>query len=253
MENKYNLYHGDCLNILQRIENNTIQLCLCDLPYGVLNKSNKAAQWDKPIDLKLLWKELKRVGTDNCAFIFFASGLFTHDLIESNRKDFKYTLVWDKKRTTGFLNAKRQPLRQHEDIIIFYSKQPTYNPQFTKGDPSHSRGLNCKGTNNNYGNFINPSDKKFTDDKYPTSILKFEKNIHVLNHPTEKPVSILEYLIKTYSNEYDTVLDPTMGSGSCGEACLNINRKFIGIELDDNYFEMAKQRIENHITQKSLF
>ena len=247
MEGKYSLFNGDCLEIIKQIPNHSIQLCLCDLPYGVLNKSNKAAQWDKPIDIHLLWKELKRVGTENCSFVFFSSGLFTHDLIESNRKDFKYTLVWDKKRTTGFLNAKKQPLRQHEDIVVFYSKQPTYNPQFTKGEPSHSRGLNCKGTNNNYGSFINPSDKKFTDDKYPTSILQFEKNIHILNHPTEKPVSILEYLIKTYSNEGDVVLDPTMGRGSCGEACLNTGRKFIGIELDTTWFNFAKERIENHV------
>jgi site-specific DNA-methyltransferase (adenine-specific) len=208
---------------------------------------------DKPIDLKLLWKELKRVGTDNCAFIFFASGLFTHDLIESNRKDFKYTLVWDKIVKTGFLNSKKMPLRQHEDLVVFYSKQPTYNPQFTKGKPSHIRGLNANDTNNVYGKFKNPMDQSYTDDKYPTSIIRIPKNARIMNHPTEKPVPILEYLIKTYSNESDTVLDPTMGSGSCGEACLNINRKFIGIELDDNYFEMAKQRIENHVPQKSLF
>ena len=253
---KYGLYHGDCLNILQRIENNTIQLCLCDLPYGVLNKSNKAAQWDKPIDLKLLWKELKRVGTDNCAFIFFASGLFTHDLIESNRKDFKYTLVWDKKVVTGFLNAKKQPLRRHEDILVFYQKQCVYNPQFTKGKPSHIRGENAKSCNRLWGSteveaqkIVNV--KKYTDEKYPTSILLFEKNIHVLNHPTEKPVSILEYLIKTYSNEGDVVLDPTMGSGSCGEACLNTQRIFIGIEMNDTWFAFAKKRIENKIKENN--
>lgn len=248
---KYKLYHGDCLDVMKHIPDNSVQLCLCDLPYGVLNKSNKAAQWDKPIDLQSLWQEIKRIGKDNCAYVFFASGIFTHDLIESNRKDFKYTLVWDKKRTTGFLNAKKQPLRLHEDIIVFYSKQPIYNPQFTKGNPSHSRGLNCKGTNNNYGSFINPSDKKFTDDKYPTSILSFEKNIHVLNHPTEKPVSILEYLIKTYSNEEDLILDPTMGSGSCGEACLNLQRGFIGIEKDNTWFEFARKRLENKIKENN--
>ena len=148
-----------------------------------------------------MWKELKRVSVENCAFVFFASGIFTHDLIESNRKDFKYTLVWDKKRTTGFLNAKKQPLRVHEDIVVFYSKQPTYNPQFTKGSPSHVRGEGAKAKDSVYGSYKIPRSCKYTDDKYPTSILQFEKNIHVLKHPTEKPVSILEYLIKTYSNE----------------------------------------------------
>lgn len=239
------LYHGDCLVELKNIEDHTVNLCLCDLPYGVLNKSNKAAQWDKPIDLTLLWKELKRVAVENCAFVFFASGIFTHDLIESNRKDFKYTLVWDKKRTTGFLNAKKQPLRLHEDIVVFYSKQPTYNPQFTKGSPSHIRGEGAKAKDSVYGSYKIPRSCKYTDDKYPTSILQFEKNIHVLKHPTEKPVSILEYLIKTYSNEGDTILDPTMGSGSCGEACLNTNRNFIGIEMNEEWFSFAKNRLEN--------
>ena len=241
---EYTLYHGDCLEQLKNVGSNSASLFLLDLPYGVLNKSNKNAQWDKPTDLSLLWKEMKRIGKDNCAFVFFASGLFTHDVIESNRKDFKYTLVWDKCRTTGFLNAKKQPLRQHEDLIVFYSKQPTYNPQFTKGKPCHSRGKIKEDThNNNYGQFDRVYDQKFTDDKYPTSILRFEKNQHVLNHPTEKPVDILRYLIRTYSNEGDLVIDPTMGSGSCGEACILENRNFIGIELNDEWFSFAENRL----------
>ena len=144
-----------------------MQLFLCDLPYGVLNKQNPHAAWDKPIDLNHLWYEIKCIGTPNCAYAFFASDIFTHDLIESNRKDFKYTLVWYKKATTGFLNAKKQPLRRHEDIVVFYSKQCKYNPQFTKGTPSHIRGANATGkVNHNYGNYNLASTKKFTDDKY---------------------------------------------------------------------------------------
>lgn len=240
------LFHDSCLNVLPTLPSSSVQLFLCDLPYGVLNKQNPNASWDKPIDLNVLWKDMKRIGTPNCAYVFFASGLFTHDLIESNRKDFKYTLVWDKKVTTGFLNAKKQPLRRHEDIVVFYAKQCKYNPQFTKGMPSHIRGANAKAGDSVYGSYKMPSTKKFTDDKYPTSIICFEKNKHVLKHPTEKPVSILEWLVKTYTDEGDTVCDPTMGSGSCGEACQNVHRNFIGIEMDTLWYEYASNRLNYH-------
>lgn len=240
------LFHDSCLNVLPTLPSSSVQLFLCDLPYGVLNKQNPNASWDKPIDLNVLWNEMKRVGTQNCAYVFFASGLFTHDLIESNRKGFKYTLVWDKKVTTGFLNAKKQPLRKHEDIVVFYQKQCKYNPQFTKGTPSHIRGANANNVNNVYGSCPFQSTRKYSDDKYPTSILCFEKNIHLLKHPTEKPVSILEWLIKTYTDEGDTVCDPTMGSGSCGEACQNVHRNFIGIEMDTSWYEYASNRLNYH-------
>lgn len=240
-----NLFNGNCFDVLPTLPSSSVQLFLCDLPYGVLNKQNPHASWDKPLDLGVLWREMKRIGTPNCAYVFFASGLFTHDLIESNRKDFKYTLVWDKKVTTGFLNAKKQPLRRHEDIVVFYAKQCKYNPQFTKGTPSHIRGANATAKNDHvYGVYSAPITKKYTDDKYPTSILCFEKNKHTLKHPTEKPVSILEWLIKTYTDEEDMVCDPTMGSGSCGEACLNLNRKFIGIEMDEIWYDYAVKRLE---------
>ena len=239
------LFKGNCFDILPTLPSSSVQLFLCDLPYGVLNKQNPHAAWDKPVDLNALWKEMKRIGTPNCAYVFFASGLFTHDVIESNRKDFKYTLVWDKKATTGFLNAKKQPLRRHEDIVVFYSKQCKYNPQFTKGTPIHIRGANATGKgNHNYGNYNPEITMKYTDDKYPTSILCFEKNKHVLKHPTEKPASILEWLIKTYTDDGDTVCDPTMGSGSCGEACLNLNRKFVCIEMDEIWYDYAVNRLE---------
>lgn len=243
--NNVTLFCDDCLNVLPSLESNIADLFLMDLPYGVLNKSNKKAKWDKPIDINALWIHLKRIGKPNCCFIFFASGIFTHDIVESNREYFKYTLVWDKIRTTGFLNAKKQPLRQHEDIVVFYNRQPTYNPQFTKGTPCHSRGKRLEDTvNNNYGQFNRIYDQKFSDEKYPKSILQFEKNQHHLKHPTEKPVDLLRYLIRTYTNESDLVIDPTMGSGSCGEACLLEKRNFLGIELDKSWFEFSKKRIE---------
>ena len=243
------LFHGDCLAILKTLPSSSVQLFLCDLPYGMLNKSRgHAKRCDRTIDLSALWSELKRIGKPNAAFVFFASGMFTHDLIESNRKDFKYTLVWDKQTTSGFLNAKKQPLRQHEDIVVFYAKQCVYNPQFTKGTPSHIRGANATGNGDNiYGAYKMATTKKFTDDKYPTSILSFYKNKHKCKHPSEKPTNILEWLINTYSNEGDIVCDPTMGSGSCGEACMNTGRRFIGIELDATWYDYSANRLKYRV------
>lgn len=238
------LIHGDCLELMQNIPNNTIDMILCDLPYGVThNKLDLVIPFDK------LWLQYERIIKDNGAIILFGQGVFYIDLVNSNRKLFRYDLVWDKKLTSGFLSANRMPLRQHEQIVVFYKKLPTYNPQFTIGSPLHSKGINYKNKdikNQNYGQF------KVTDDlragstkKYPTSILSFAKpHPSVSKHRTEKPVALLEYLIKTYTNEGETVLDNCAGSGSTGVACVNTNRNFIGIELDDGYFNIAKKRIE---------
>ena len=238
------LIHGDCLELMKDISNNTIDMILCDLPYGVThNKLDLVIPFDK------LWLQYERIIKDNGAIILFGQGVFYIDLVNSNRKLFRYDLVWDKKLTSGFLNANRMPLRQHEQIAVFYKKLPTYNPQFTIGSPLHSKGINYKNKdikNQNYGQF------KVTDDlragsteKYPTSILTYQKpHPSVSNHRTEKPVALLEYLIKTYTNEGDLVLDNCIGSGSTGVACVNTNRNFIGIELDEGYFNIAKKRIE---------
>ena len=175
--------------------------------------------------------------------------MFTSDLMQSNKKMWKYNLIWKKgNRPTGFLNAKKQPLRIYEDICIFYKKQPTYNPQFTYGDKVHSRGkagnsLGKQGRNGCYGDFaMTPA--VLTNEKYPISIIDIDKEHPQIYHPTQKPVALLEYLIKTYTNENETVLDNCMGSGSTGVACINTNRNFIGIELDEKYFNIAKERIE---------
>lgn len=234
----------DAIEGIASLPSDSVQLFLCDLPYGVLNKKNPNAQWDKPLDLNALWNEMLRIGNQTCAYVFFASEIFTHDLIESNRKNFKYTLVWNKLRTTGFLNAKKQPLRRHEDIVVFYRQQCKYNPQFTKGIPSHIRGAKAKSKNSVYGQYNLPITKKYSEDKYPTSILTFEKNIHTLTHPTEKPVSILEYLIRTYTDEGDTVCDPTFGSGSCAEACIRNGRNFVGFEVSNEWYDYAQKRIQ---------
>lgn len=234
------LHNGDCLEVMKTIPNNSIDMILCDLPYGTTQN-----KWDAIIPFDALWKEYERITKDNSAIVLFSSGLFTAKLMLSNEKLYKYSLVWKKgERVTGFLNAKRMPLRNHEDILVFYKKQPTYNPQFTEGKENHGRGtkIYSKDTTSNYGNHKQVDGEK-TNLKYPKSVLNFEKNTNVI-HPTQKPVALLEYLVKTYSNEGDTILDNTMGSGSTGVACINTKRNFIGIEMDETYFKAAKERIE---------
>jgi site-specific DNA-methyltransferase (adenine-specific) len=238
------LRQGDCLEVMREIPDNSVDMILCDLPYGV-TQSKK----DKKIEFKPLWEQYERIIKDNGCIALFGQGLFYVDLVNSNRKLFRYDLVWDKCLISGFLNANRMPLRQHEQISIFYKKQPIYNPQFTQGKHLHGKGTAYKNkelTNNNYGQFgVLEDTRNGSTEKYPTSIVKFKK-VHPSKalHPTEKSIECLEWLIKTYTNVGDLVLDNCMGSGSTGVACVNTNRSFIGIELDNNYFEIAKQRIE---------
>lgn len=222
-DNIIDLQFGDCLELMKEIPDQSVDLVLCDLPYGVTN--NKC---DIVIPFDLLWKQYKRIIKENGVVVLFAQGLFYVDLVNSNRPWFKYDLSWNKKLVTGFLNAKRMPLRQHEQIAVFYKKQPTYNPQFTYGEPLHTKGTKYKDKpvkNQNYGDFKTIDDnRKGSTEKYPTSILEFQKpHPSVAKHRTEKPIPLLEYLIKTYTNECDVVLDNCMGSGSTGVACVNTN------------------------------
>lgn len=232
-----NLYQGDCLEEMKEIKDKSIDMILCDLPYGITQ--NKL---DIIIPFEPLWKQYERIIKDNGAIILFAQGVFYIDLVNSNRKLFRYDLVWDKCLVSGFLNAKKMPLRQHEQIAVFYKKLPTYNPQFTQGKPLHSKGIaytNKEIKNQNYGKFnITDDIRAGSTQKYPTSIIKFQKpHPSITIHRTQKPIELLEYLIKTYTNENDLVLDNCMGSGSTGVACKNLNRNFIGIELDENYLK----------------
>lgn len=243
------LMQGNCLELMKNIPNKSIDMILCDLPYGVLNKKNPNAKWDRVIPFIELWEAYERVIKDNGAIVLFASGMFTADLMQSNKKLWKYNIVWKKgNRPTGFLNAKKQPLRINEDICVFYKKQPTYNPQFTIGAKVHSRGnagngKGKQGRNGCYGDFkVTPA--IMTNEKYPLSIIDIAKEYPQKYHPTQKPVALLEYLIKTYTNEGALVLDNCMGSGSTGVACINTGRNFIGIELDKQYFEIAEKRIK---------
>lgn len=234
------LYNADCLEKMKDLKDKSIDMILTDLPYGITH-----CTWDNEIDLDKMWEQYERIIKDNGVICLFSQNKFFIKLVNSNPKLYRYDLIWDKVFSTGFLNANRQPLRSHEQIAIFYKKQPKYKPQFKQGKPLHGKGRKRTDTNNVYGNFDTTFDKRRgSTEKYPTSILKFSK-LHPsqMIYPTEKPVELLEYLIKTYTDEGDIVLDSCMGSGSTGVACQNINRKFIGIEINRETFEIAKERI----------
>lgn len=242
------IYNEDCLEGMKRIPNGSIDCIICDLPYGVT--SNKL---DIVIPFDLLWEQYNRIIKDNGCIALFGQGLFYVDLVNSNRKMFKYDLVWDKILTCGFLNAKRQPLRQHEQIAIFYKKQTTYNPQMEKGVPSHNKGIIFKEKeirNTNYGKYNAIESDYISDLKYPKSIISFQKpHPSKALHRTEKSIACIEYLIKTYTNENEIVLDNCIGSGTTAIACINTNRNFIGFELDTNYYNIANNRINNALKE----
>ena len=243
---EYTLFHGDCLEIMKEIPDKSIDMILCDLPYGTTRN-----KWDTIIDLELLWKQYERIIKDNGAIVLFAQTPFDKVLGASNLKLLRYEWIWNKILGTGHLNAKKMPMKQHENILIFYKKMPTYNPQKRYGEPYHktpSKTPSTTGTtSSNYGKHISLGSTS-NGERYPVSILEFS-NANRTNrfHPTQKPVELLEYLIKTYTNEKEIVLDNCMGSGSTGVACINTNRNFIGIELEEKYFNIAKQRIEKAI------
>ena len=237
------LLHGDCLELMKDIPGGSVDMILCDLPYGVTENCE-----DVPLDLEKLWVAYKRIIKKNGCIALFCQGKFFVDLVNSNRKWYRYDLVWNKVLKSGFLNAKRMPMRRHEQIAIFYKKKPTYNPQFEQGNPLHGKGtkfLEKEPVDQNYGEYTPIEDRRAgSTEKYPSSILTFQKpHPSKAVHRTEKPVSLLEYLIQTYTNEGDTVLDNCMGSGSTGIACVNTGRHFIGMELNEDYFRIAEDRI----------
>lgn len=241
------IYLGDCLEIMKIIPDKSVDMILCDLPYGLTNNPK-----DIVIPMDKLWQNYERIIKDNGAIILFGQGIFAAKLILSNEKLFKYDLIWKKgERVSGFLNAKKIPLRNHEQLLVFYKKPPTYNPQFSEGIPLHSKGkkyLEKEGVNNNYGYYDTslPETRKGSTQKYPKSVLNFERP-HPPIHPTEKPTTLLEYLIKTYSNETDLILDNTCGSGSTCVAARKTNRNYIGIELDEKYYKITLDRLSNSL------
>ena len=238
----YKLYNGDCLEVMDTLikEGIKVDMILADPPYGTTRN-----KWDSIIPLNKMWKMLDKLVKSNGAIVLFAQTPFDKVLGASNLKMLRYEWIWDKKLGTGHLNAKKMPMKQHENILVFYKKLPTYNPQMREGQPYHKTPSST--TSSNYGKQIAMGGTS-NGERYPISILEFSNaNRNNRLHPTQKPVDLLEYLIKTYTNKGELVLDFVMGSGSTGVAALNINRRFIGIELDRNYFNIAKQRIEEVI------
>lgn len=229
--------HGDCLELMKGIPDNSVDMILADLPYEVTSKRNV---WDKIIPFEPLWKEFNRIAKETAAMVFTATQPFSSKLVMSNLDDFKYEWIWEKQQGTGFLNAKKQPLRNHEGIYIYYRKQPTYNPQFTEGKPYICKSGKGSTNYNEQVSVVTENDGK----RYPLTVIKFayDKN---KEHPTQKPVALMEYLIKTYTNEGDLILDPTCGSGTTCLAAKNLNRNFIGIEKELKYVEIANRRLLN--------
>lgn len=242
------LIHGDCLVVMEDLIEQGVKVdaVICDLPYEVTQ-----AKTDIAIPFPELWNRWDKLVKEDGNIVLFAQGLFYVDMINSNRENFRYDIVWDKILPTGFLNANRMPLRNHEQIAIFYKKLGTYNPQMTKGAVLHSRGKRGDEGGLAIGN-VNYSDYDYvpsrTDGmKFPISILKFQKpHPSVAKHRTEKSIPLLEWLIKTYTNEGETVLDCTCGSGTTLLACMNTGRKYIGIEKDEEYYKVSLERIEEN-------
>lgn len=234
-----NVVQGDTIAKMKEIPDNSVDLLLVDLPYGTTQN-----KWDSVIPLPDLWEQYHRVVKENGAMIFTASGMFTAKLILSNPKDYKYNYTWIKSKATNFLNAKKQPLRKHEDILVFYRKQPTYNPQMTSGS-AYSKGIRKDQITGSYGDF-RPVLVKSKGKRYPVDVLYFktaEAEGKVV-HPTQKPVSLGRYLIRTFSNPGDVVLDNTSGSGSFLVAALQEGRNFIGIEKNENVALFKKQKVD---------
>lgn len=228
------LYNGDCLEVMKDLPDNSIDMILCDLPYGTTN-----CKWDSIIPFNEMWEQYNRLIKSNGVIALFAAQPFTTKLIHSNFKDFRYCWYWKKSNVTGGQFAKVQPMRCVEDICIFYKKKPTYNPQ---GLIKLDKPIINKGNRKTEVYRWQGGDSIQLYTNYPKHLIEYKKDSPHL-HPTQKPVALLEYLIRTYTNEGEVVLDNCMGSGSTGVACVNTGRKFIGIELDSNYFNIAKERI----------
>ena len=236
---------GDCLELMKEIADGSVDMILTDLPYGITD-----CAFDVRIPFEPMWEHFKRVTKKNAAIVLFSQMPFGAELIMSNRKMFRYEWIWEKSLGVGFLNAKKMPLRCHENILVFYRALPTYNPQFTKGKPYIAKFLGS----NNYGKQKSDGIKNHLDgNRYPrdvvyyTSTMGFEENFS----PQQKPVALLEYLIRTYTNAGETVLDATMGSGSTGVAAINTGRDFIGFEKEQNFFEISQKRIAQAQAKKA--
>lgn len=249
--NDIQLVHGDCLVEMKNIPDKSVDMILCDLPYGTTK-----CKWDVVIPFDELWMEYKRIIKDNCAIVLFGKQPFTSRLVLSNIEMYKYELIWEKSRIGNNMQLGKQPASIHENILVFYKNPPNFNEIKFKVDEKYIdkrksiRNSTYKNSEHYNGEMIRKKDDGW---RHCQSILAFNSVWCKGMHPTQKPVALLEYLIKTYSNEGDTILDNTMGSGSTGVACVKTNRNFIGIELDDKYYDIANQRIKNEQQQLNLF
>jgi len=235
-EFKSYIKNADCFDEFKNISNKSIDMVLVDLPYGQTNN-----KWDIKINLNKMWVELKKICKDRCIYVFFTTTKYGNDIINSNKKWFRYDLIWAKPYKLGWLNAKKQPLRKHEMIYVFYKKQGTYNPQMIDGKPYEHKITKFKNIDN-YNKSQTAHTINKTGKRYPNSILYYDKCKKII-HRTQKPIDLCEWLIKTYSNEKDIILDFTMGSGSTIKACINTNRNYIGIEKDNDIYILSKDRL----------
>ncbi len=244
------IYNGDCLEIMPLLEGN-LDAIISDPPYGIT-----ACHWDSVIPFDLMWENYNRLIKKNGAVVLFGTEPFSSKLRLSNLKNYKYDWVYEKSHAVGFLNANKMPMKSHENVLIFYDKLPTYNPQFEKKPTKNIRKpseINNRQTDN-YGSFKNGNHRTVNDNiSYPKDIIKFNFCKNGIIHPTQKPVKLLEYLILTYTNEGDTILDNTLGSGTAAVAAHNLKRKWIGIEKDKEIYKTAVERIKRDTAQLTLF
>lgn len=230
------LHLGDCLNILPTLPDDSIDMVMVDLPYGTT-----ACKWDSIIPLDFLWEQYNRICKKNAAMLFTSAQPFTTTLASSNINNFRYEWIWEKPQGTNPMNAKVMPLKSHENILVFYRSKPTYNPQMWYSTPYSGFSSDTSKIGEVYGNQQSKHRDNPEGSRYPKTVLKFKQEKGL--HPTQKPVGLMEYLIKTYTNEGDTVLDNTMGSGTTGVACVNCNRSFVGIEMDKKYYQISEERL----------
>ena len=235
-----NLYLGDCLEIMPTLDDNSVDMVLVDLPYGTT-----ACKWDSIIPLDELWEQYNRICKKDGAMVFTAAQPFTTILAASNIENFKYEWIWEKPQGTNPMNAKVMPLKSHENILVFYRKKPTYNPQMWQSTPYSGFSSKTAKIGEVYGSAQSKHRDNPEGSRYPKTVLKFKQEKGL--HPTQKPVGLMEYLINTYSNPGDTILDNTMGSGTTGVASVNVGRNFVGIESDEGYYTMAEERINNAV------
>ncbi len=236
------LMHGDCLEEMKKIPDSSVDMILCDLPYGTTS-----CEWDSALPFDALWSEYRRITKTDAAIVLTASQPFTTALIASNMREFRYCWVWEKDAGSNFANVKYQPMKEHEDVCVFYRKTPVYNPQMQERTGSRkgreTTTIDSGRMESVYGTQEGRGKLPVAPLRYPRSIQRFNRERGL--HPTQKPIPLMEYMVRTYTNEGDTVLDNCMGSGTAGVACANTGRKFIGIERDEKYFDIASNRISD--------